>query len=145
VCAFSAPFLALAWAKRKATGDAVSLAFGAASSVSLAVYLFATGMHERYLFPYLLLAIPFAQRGWLQATTYWAISLLYLINLMDHWRPVPWFDALWSKEFADGSARLLVAFGLLHMWLVLHDAWWPAAKSAAAKKTPKRRRAAVTR
>jgi len=144
VCALSLPFLLIAWSYRNATAERWSIVYGAASSVSLAVYLFATGMHERYLFPYVLLAIPFAQRGWLQATVYWSVSTLYLISVMDHWRPVSWFDPVWSTTFADTSARLLVVFGVLHMALVIRDAWnerrateKPMAKMVVAKKTKK--------
>lgn len=140
VCALSLPFLWIAWSWKNAAAERWSIVYGAAASVSLAIYLFATGMHERYLFPYVVLAIPFAQRGWLQATTYWAISLLYLISIMDHWRPVPWFDPVWSTLLADTSARLLVIFGLLHMGLVIRDAWndrhaeeKPAPKKSTAK------------
>ncbi len=140
VCVLALPFLWITWSLRKAAFDRASIVFGAASSVSAATYIFATGMHERYLFPYMLLAIPFAQRGWLQATVYWSISTLYLINLMDHWRPVSWFDPVWSTLLADTSARLLVVFGLLHMGLVIRDAWnernaaKPASKKPAKKK-----------
>ena len=141
VCALSLPFLWIAWSWRGAAIERWSIVYGAAASVSLAVYLFATGMHERYLFPYVLLAIPFAQRGWLHATAYWSVSMLYLISIMDHWRPVPWLDPVWSTLLADTSARLLVIFGLLHMGLVIRDAWnerkaptKPAPKKAAKKK-----------
>lgn len=144
VCVLSLPFLWIAWSWKSAAADRWSIVYGAASSVSLAVYLFATGMHERYLFPYVLLAIPFAQRGWLQATTYWSISLLYLISVMDHWRPVPWFDPVWSTPLADTSARLLVIFGLLHIGLVIRDAWneramatKPQGKKITVKKAKK--------
>lgn len=141
VCTLSLPFLWIAWSWKGAAAERWSIVYGAAASISLAIYLFATGMHERYLFPYVLLAIPFAQRGWLQATVYWSISTLYLISIMDHWRPVPWFDPVWSTFLADMSARLLVVFGLLHMGLVIRDAWnerrapaKPASKKAAKKK-----------
>jgi Gpi18-like mannosyltransferase len=136
VCVLSLPFLWITWSLRKAASDRASVIFGAASSVSAATYIFATGMHERYLFPYILLAIPFAQRGWLQATVYWSISTLYLVSIMDHWRPVPWFDPVWSALLADTSARLLVVFGLLHMGLVIRDAW--NERKAPAKPAPKK-------
>ncbi len=143
VCALSLPFLWIAWSWRGAAIERWSIVYGAAASVSLAVYLFATGMHERYLFPYVLLAIPFAQRGWLHATAYWSVSMLYLISIMDHWRPVSWFDPAWSTLLADTSARLLVAFGLLHMGLVIRDAWneRKTPKKPAPKKPAKKKKA----
>lgn len=142
VCLLSLPFLWIAWASRKATEGRITFMFAAASSTSLAVYLFATGMHERYLFPYVLLAIPFAQRGWLQATAYCGVSLFYLVSVMDHWRPVAWFDVFWTTPFADASARLLLAFGLFHMTLVLLDfaGVLGRKKKSAAKKPPRKKR-----
>lgn len=137
VAILSLPFLFILWKLRRTAREQTGMIFGCVSSLSLITFLFGTGMHERYLFPYLLLAIPFAQRGWLQATAYWSISALYLINLMDHWRPVPWFDFMWSTTIADTSARLLVVFGLMHMTLVLRDAWkeWRSPKNSLSKKS----------
>lgn len=119
----SIPFLWIIWRLRSLDAERISIIFGATASLSLLFFLFGTGMHERYLFPYVLLGIPFAQRGWKQAMTYWMISFLFLVNLMDHWRPVTWFDALWSPFLGDAAAYLLLACGFVHMALVLHAAY----------------------
>lgn len=57
------------------------LGFLAAGLVALGMFTFGTEMHERYLFPFIALALPWACRGWRNAAFYGCVSLLFTMNL----------------------------------------------------------------
>ncbi len=96
--------------------DRAAWIFLAASTLSLAFFLFNTEMHERYLFPFVALFLPVAllKRGYLGL--YVTISLLTFINILGVLPALPldkWFYAVFPSLDVFIASILVCSFFLL--------------------------------
>lgn len=71
------------WLAREDKGASLMLSlFTAAAILALVFFEFSTEMHERYLFPFMAFALPWAFESRRAAAQYAAISLIFFLNLL---------------------------------------------------------------
>lgn len=106
-----APWLPALWRKRTNEKNA-NLPLLLTALISYAFFLFNTEMHERYLFPYVVLGIPLLWMRWPGIALYSLASLAFLLNLL-HVLPFTLADRWLSSTFPNlpsfiGSSHLFL-------------------------------------
>lgn len=96
--------------KAKANASALFLA---ASLLAYGFFLFNTEMHERYLFPYIALALPVAFLSRKAACIYAGTSFLYFMNLLG-WLPMGSVDRALYETFHSLDIMIATAHIILY-------------------------------
>jgi Gpi18-like mannosyltransferase len=104
-----------------------------AALVAHAFFVFATEMHERYLFAFLALALPLIATGGPGIAIYASVSVLIFLNLLSV-LPIGSVDEAFFKEFEGigpfiGAAQFfLLIIGIVHVWNVQRKKLPPSPK-----------------
>jgi hypothetical protein len=111
--------------------------------LAFAFYFLPTRVHERYLFPALALAAPFAAVhlpslvAYLGLSIGFALSLLRVLVLTAGLEIAPWFDeALTAEATVWILGAVLIGSAVALVWLTLRGAGAPLVERAAVSAAP---------